>query len=299
MEELTVAVTDSGLGGLSVAADLAARLTTSGISRRARVAFVNALFDDALWYNDLPDDATRARVFDAALEAIERRYRPDAILIACNTLSVFYPLTTHAREASRPADSIVPAGVEFLAHALTEHAQATAILFATPGTIAAGAHRRALVARGIAEDRIVGQACPRLSTVIEHDPRGPHARERIGAFVAAALAQRPGQRGPLVASLNCTHYGYAGPLWAEAFGAAGFPGTPVLDPNPRLADVVLERFGPRRFAATEVAVEVVSKTPLPDDVRASLGGLLNAASPPTATALHTYTLDRDLFHVEV
>ncbi len=299
MEELTVAVTDSGLGGLSVAADLAARLAGSGIARRARVAFVNALFDDAVWYNDLPDDAARARVFDAALEAIERRCRPDAILIACNTLSVFYPLTRHAQAAERPADSIVPAGVELVDHALAAQPEATAILFATPGTIAAGAHRRALVARGVADHRIVGQACPRLSTVIEHDPRGPQAAERIGEFVAAALAQLPGYRGPLVASLNCTHYGYAGPLWAEAFAAAGFPGTPVLDPNPRLADVVLERFGPRRFPATEVAVEVVSKTPLPDDVRASLGRLLHAVSPATAAALRDCTLDRDLFHVDL
>jgi glutamate racemase len=298
VDELTVAVTDSGLGGLSVAADLAARLAASGIARRSRVAFVNALFDDALWYNDLPDDATRARVFDAALAAIERRYRPHAILIACNTLSVFYPLTAHARDTSRPADGIVPAGVELVARALAAQPEATAILFATPGTIAAGVHRRALAAKGIADHRVVGQACPRLSTVIEHDPRGPETAARIGEFVAAALAQLPGQRGPLVASLNCTHYGYAGPLWEQAFARVGHPGVPVLDPNPRLADVVFERFGPRRFAATDVAVEVVSKTPLPDDVRASLGRLLHEISPPTAAALQAFTLDPGLFHVE-
>jgi len=40
--DVTILVTDSGLGGLSVAADLAARLPASGIVRSARIVFVNA-----------------------------------------------------------------------------------------------------------------------------------------------------------------------------------------------------------------------------------------------------------------
>ncbi len=88
--EVTIVVTDSGLGGLSVVADLASRLPASGIVRSARIVFVNALLDDAIGYNDLRDEADKVRVFDAALAAMESRFRPDLILVACNTLSVFY-----------------------------------------------------------------------------------------------------------------------------------------------------------------------------------------------------------------
>ncbi|MCM2255072.1 MAG: aspartate/glutamate racemase family protein [Vicinamibacteria bacterium] len=298
-DELTIAVTDSGLGGLSVVADLAARLPASGIAREARVVFVNALFDDALWYNDLPSEAEKARVFDAALAATERRYRPDRILIACNTLSVFYDRTQHARQATTPAVSIIPIGVALIEQALREAPDATAILLATKGTIDSGAHRRELARHGVPEERIVGQACPRLSTAIEHDPRGAETAARIRAFVAEAVAQLPGGATRLIASLNCTHFGYAGPLWARAFAELGFPGVRVLDPNPRMTDVVLDACGPRRFAKTRTRVEIVSKTELPADVRASLGNLLRGTSQATADALAHYERVPDLFHVDI
>lgn len=297
--DVTIVVTDSGLGGLSVVADLASRLPASGIVRKARVVFVNALFDDAIWYNDLPDEATKARVFDAALAAMESRYQPDLILVACNTLSVFYDKTEHARRAATQTVSIIPLGVSLIERALAEKPGATAVVFATKGTIDSGAHRRLLVEGGVEDGRIVGQACPRLTTAIEKDARGEETAARIREFVEEAVSKLPEKKGPLVASLNCTHFGYAGPLWEQTFARLGFPGVKVLDPNPLMTDLVLREGGPRRFPETTVTVEVVSKTPIPPDVQAALGGLLRVTSPATADALAAYTRIPDLFHVEL
>src|SRR5450759_529752 len=105
--DVTIVVTDSGLGGLSVAADLAARLPASGIVRSARIVFVNAEPDVALGYNDMKLEADKVRVFDAALAAMETRYKPDLILIACNTLSVVYPGTAHAKKGRTETVEIV------------------------------------------------------------------------------------------------------------------------------------------------------------------------------------------------
>jgi hypothetical protein len=41
-EDITIVVTDSGLGGLSVAADVTERLKDSGIFRSARIIFFNS-----------------------------------------------------------------------------------------------------------------------------------------------------------------------------------------------------------------------------------------------------------------
>ena len=57
--DVTIVVTDSGLGGLSVAADLAARLPASGIVRSARIVFVNAEPDVGLGYNDMKLEADK------------------------------------------------------------------------------------------------------------------------------------------------------------------------------------------------------------------------------------------------
>lgn len=297
--DVTIVVTDSGLGGLSVVADLASRLPSSGVVRSARIVFVNALLDDAIGYNDLRDEADKVRVFDAALEAMERRYAPDLILIACNTLSVFYERTLHARRGTTETVSIVPMGVDLVERALRERPEARAVLFATKGTIDSNAHRRLLEQRGIAADRIVGQACPRLTGAIERGAHDAETASRIEGFVKEAVGRLGDRPGPVVASLNCTHFGYARPLWEEAFERLGHPAVTVLDPNPLMADHVLRAGGERRFPETAVTVEVVSKTPIGEDVKGPLGALLATVSPATAEALARYTHVPDLFHVEI
>ena len=297
--DVTIVVTDSGLGGLSVVADLAKRLPESGIARSARVVFVNALLDDAIGYNDLKDEADRIRVFDAALAAMESRYRPDLVLVACNTLSVFYGKTEHARRGTTETVSIVPMGADLIERTLRATPDATAMIFATKGTIDSGAHRRLLVGRGVPDARIVGQPCPKLTGAIE---RGAHSEEtagRIRGFVEEAIARLPEKKGPLVVSLNCTHFGYARPLWEETFEKLGYPAVKILDPNPLMTDLVLGEGSPRRYPETKVTVEVVSKTPITPDVKAALGALLRTTSPSTADALEKYTHAPDLFHVAI
>jgi glutamate racemase len=297
--DVTIVVTDSGLGGLSVVADLASRLPASGIARSARVVFVNALLDDKIGYNDLKDEADKVRVFDAALAAMEKRYRPDLILVACNTLSVFYEKTEHARRGFTETVSIVPMGADLIDRTLREAPDATAMIFATKGTIESGAHRRLLVEKGIPQERIVGQACPRLTGSIERGAHDEETATRIRGFVEEALGRLPQKKGPLVISLNCTHFGYARPLWEETFASLGYPGVTVLDPNPLMTDLVIREGAPRRHAETKVTVEVVSQTPITPDVQAALGALLRTTSPATADALERYTHAPDLFHVAI
>src|ERR1017187_2696526 len=108
--DVTIVVTDSGLGGLSVAADLAARLPASGIVRSARIVFVNAEPDGAFRSHDMKHEADKVRVFDGVLAVVEARYKPDLILIACNTLSVVYPGTAHAKRGGIETVEIVGLG---------------------------------------------------------------------------------------------------------------------------------------------------------------------------------------------
>ena len=296
--DVTIVVTDSGLGGLSVVADLAARLPSSGIARSARVVFVNALLDDAIGYNDMKDEADNVRVFDAALSAMEIRWHPDLILVACNTLSVFYGKTEHARKGTTETVSIVPMGADLIVDGLRKTPGATAVIFATKGTVDSGAHRRLLVEKGVPESKIVGQACPRLTGSIE---RGAHSEETAGRildFAREAVSKLPEKGGPLVVSLNCTHFGYARPLWEEAFESLGYPAVRVLDPNPLMTDLVLREGAERRYPETAVTVEVVSKTPVTEAVKSALGGLLRETSPKTADALASYALVPDLFRVD-
>ena len=297
--DVTIVVTDSGLGGLSVAADLAARLPASGIVRSARVVFVNAEPNGAWGFNDLKNDADKVRIFDGALSAMEARYKPDLILIACNTLSVVWPRTEHAKTGGVETVEIVGLGAGLIRKELAAKPDATALVFATKTTIESEAHKNLLVAQGVAPDHVVGEACPKLAGAIE---RGAASDETVGyvkKFVAEALEKKTTRGGPLVVRLNCTHYGYVRPLWEQAFAGAGYPGVKVLDPNSLMTDLVLKEGGEKRFPKTAVTVEAVSKVPVDDGTRANLGALLRKTSPETADALMRIRYDPALFPAAV
>lgn len=294
-KDVTIVVTDSGLGGLSVAADLAARLPASGIARTARIVFVNAEPDAAWGYNDMKSEADKTRVFDGVLASIETRFKPDLILIACNTLSVVFPSTTHARTGGTETVEIVGLGADLIAKELDGKRDATTLVFAAKTTIESGAHKRLLVAKGVPPDHVVGEACPRLAGAIERGSASEETVSYVKKFVTEALDKRSAKDGPLVVSLNCTHYGYVKPLWEQAFAAAGYPGVKVLDPNPLMTDLVLREGGKKRFPKTGVTVEVFSKVPIDAGTRANLGALLRTVSPETADALTAYRHEPRLF----
>jgi glutamate racemase len=296
-QDITILVTDSGLGGLSVAADLAARLPDSGVFRKARIVFYNALFHKT-GYNGLDSEAEKVRIFDVVLRAMEKRYHPDILLIACNTLSVLYDLTPFSRKAPFPAVGIVETGVDLIAKQFAVTPEATVIIFGTKTTIASEAHKKALVTLGIPAERIVGQACHKLAGAIE---RGTASEETVGyirQFVGEALAQVGGPGRPVFGSFNCTHFGYARRQFEEAFAAAGYPAIELLDPNPRMSDFMFRSPTLHRHAATDVSVEVVSKLEITEQERNSIGPLLRAVSPAVADAFHGYVHDPGLFTVD-
>jgi glutamate racemase len=294
-DSLTVVVTDSGLGGLSVVADAARKLTEQKAYRHVEIVFYNALFTDDGGYNSLPDRDDKVRVFNRALEDMQRRYAPDVILVACNTLSVLADATDFASASRTPVIGIVDAGVNLIADRLEASGRDRVIIFATETTVEEGTHKAALVSRGIDADRIVLQQCPELASYIEKDHDGMETRLLIDAYVDEALARAGKTDGALHVSFNCTHYGYALPAWRETFEARGVPVADFLNPNQTMIDVLLPDVARDRFDSVDVRVRAVSMVEIPEATRASIGGLLREDSPATARALQEYELNPDLF----
>jgi glutamate racemase len=292
---VTIAVTDSGLGGLSVLAEAAARLKTSGTFERADLIFYNALFSAEGGYNSLRTRGEKIAIFQSALGGLEKRYRPDLILVACNTLSALLEDALFVRRTKAPVVGIVSAGVDLMAAALQAEPGASVIIFGTPTTIGEGAHVRGLEARGVAAARIVTQSCPELESFIERDWAGSETELLISGFVEEALQKLPAPRPPVFASLNCTHYGYSLPLWESAFAAAGVKPAGVLNPNARLVDFLVAPGRAGRFPATAVSVRAVSMIEIAPEKREALAGRLARTSPETAAALRAYELVPDLF----
>jgi len=293
--EVKIAVTDSGLGGLSVIASAAERMRNGGPFREVEFVFFNALFSKQGGYNSLPDRDSKIRVFNSVLESMERNESPDVIIIACNTLSVLFESTPFARRSTVPVRGIVEPGVELIAKNLKARPDSKVILFGTQTTIEEGVHRSRLTERGFLPERIITQACPDLVPYIERGYDSGETEMLIFAYVDEALQKNTNGRRALLVSLNCTHYGYALDLWKKAF--AGFDIEPLafLNPNPRLTDFLFEGEGADRFQNPDIRIRFLSMVEIGDSERRSIGSRLEKTSPQTAAALRDYELRPDLF----
>lgn len=294
-ENVTIAVTDSGLGGLSVMAEAVRRTKEEGVFRRANFIFYNALFSLEGGYNSLKTRREKIEVFSSALENLEKKYHPDLILIGCNTLSVLYPDTAFSRKTKIPVIGIVEAGVEMIAEGLRAQPGAVVILFGTPTTVAEGMHKRMLIKQSFPEERIILESCPELENYIERDYAGEETGMLISACVDEALQKIASPPPPFYASLNCTHYGYSFPLWEKAFEEAGTKPLAILNPNSRMIDILFKSEYRSRFNKTGVSARAVSMVEVGPEKRSTLGKWLERISPETAGALRDYELNPSLF----
>jgi glutamate racemase len=292
-DSVTVLVTDSGLGGLSVVAGIERHARETAASRLLRIVFANALAEARRGYNTMASAEEKARVFAAALDGMARTFLPDVVLVACNTLSVLLPRIRCSIEAR--VLGIVELGVDMLEEYLRGEGDSTAIIFGTETTVEAGAHRRMLVERGIEERRIVVQACPRLASEIESDAASDRVAAMIDRFAADAMA-RVTRRGDVVfACLCCTHYGYCAGLFLDALRRHGGRRVEVLDPNERMGRVLFPEGGASRGAGGGVSIRVVSRAEISDAEVRSIATLIDPTSAATAAALRAWERKRDLF----
>jgi glutamate racemase len=293
--QVTIAVTDSGLGGLSIMAEAAARLKDAKIFEKADLVFFNALFSNESGYNSLKTRAEKIAVFDSALDSLEKNYRPDLILIGCNTLSVLYPETFFSKRTKIPVVGIVDAGVAMSRKALLANPAASLILFGTETTIGEGEHKRKLMEAGIPEKRIIAQACPELAAYIENGYHSDETGLLIESAVEEALAKLADPKVPIYAGLVCTHYGYSIPLWTKAFEERGQKLLGLLSPNSQMLDFLFAPGDKNRVRTTEISARVVSMVEIAENKRKSLAGWLDKVSPEVAAALTKYELKPDLF----
>ena len=294
-ESITIVITDSGLGGLSVVADAAEKFRQHPVFKEVELVFVNALFRDQGGYNSLQSREEKLKVFSSALQSMQDRYAPDIILVACNTLSVLIPDTGFVATSSVPVVGIVENGVDQIAQQLRGNPSAKNIIFATQTTVDEGTHRNQLLDLGIGDGQIVTQSCPQLTLYIEQGYDDSYTEMLIDAYVDEALSQMGETTGPLSISFNCTHYGYSMEFWKQAFASRGVEVAAFLNPNTRMVDFLLPASLHQRYKHSEVSVKTVSMIDIPADRLDSIGRYLHSVSPVTESALRDFELQSDLF----
>eukprot|EP01084_Bolivina_argentea_P308215 532878_1 len=236
-EEVTIVVTDIGLGGMSVFDYIEYTLSNKSTNNE-RVAFksVNLVY----WNSQVPDRYTLHPIeeqiskFDNQLNMIEKDHNPDIILIACNTLSVIYNATPFYSKTKIPILSIVDFGVKLFNEKLLNDKQnnldSIMVIYGTATTAKVGQHKKIMkqnvkmVESGIDMDKyIILQGCKGGATNIQG--KGADSDEvkiLIDGYVKDSYEQIKNKKLELklntkiYAGLCCTHYGYAYPFWMQS-----------------------------------------------------------------------------------
>ncbi|SMP41285.1 glutamate racemase [Anoxynatronum buryatiense] len=205
--EQGIGIFDSGLGGLSVLADLTKIHPGDEFHYYADTCFAP--------YGEKSRDLVQKRVLEVAEKLLQRHIR--LLVIACNTA------TSAAVEELRQLLPIPVVGMEpALKPAVLGETPLRIVVAATPLTLKEKKFS-ALLQQNQGFHDIIPLPCPGLVEVIENAGPGSRQVDEKLAELLAPVAQTPIHR--LV--LGCTHYVLIRPQWQQAVGS----GTQLVDGN--------------------------------------------------------------------
>ena len=194
---------DSGVGGLSVLAELRALLPQAPV--------IYAADNAGLPYGSKSEAQIAARV-SGLLGRMTERFRPRLVCIACNTASTI-ALASVREVLEVPIVGTVPAIKP--AAALT--ATGTIGLLGTEATIRQGYVDR-LEAEFAAGKRLLRHGAPELVAAAEAKLRGEPVDPAVYARAAEGLRRQPGGDAIDTVVLACTHFPLLAAELAQAFG---------------------------------------------------------------------------------
>jgi glutamate racemase len=269
----TILVFDSGLGGLTVHAELT--------KARPDARYVYVADDAGFPYGRFAEPILAERV-TALMARLIGRYAPDLVVVACNTASTVNVVLPHLRaHFTVPFVGTVP---PIKPAAVLSRSRMVSVL-ATPGTVAR-AYTRSLIEAHALDCRVKLVGSPRLAELATAELCGePVSDEDVLAEIAPAFLEEGGARTDVVA-LGCTHY----PLLLARFQRlAPWPVT-WIDPAPAVARRVVQLLGeapPGRTARDGGSLAVFTNgTAIGPSLRGALAdrGLLGIAHEPAPLA---------------
>ncbi len=223
-----ILVFDSGLGGLTVFADI--------MRSRPDADYVYVADDSAFPYGAWREDALIARLEKLMAELISL-HAPDCIVLACNTASTLVLPALRARFAT-PFVGTVPAIKSAAEHSRTR----VFSVLATPGTVARD-YTRSLIARFASDCHVTLVGSVHLAAMAEAQISGKPASDAdILAEILPCFVEQPSEEGLArtdVVTLSCTHY----PLLLDRLVRLAPWPVAWIDPAPAIARRVVQLIG--------------------------------------------------------
>lgn len=216
-----ILVFDSGLGGLTVHDEI--------LRLRPHGHFLYAADDAAFPYGRLAETQVIARV-EAVVAFACQTFRPDIVVIACNTASTLVLPHLRARWPDLPFVGTVPA----IKPAAEKSRSRLITVLATPGTVARD-YTQALIREHASHCRVNLVGSEKLAGIAEAHMRGQSFDdEDLVRELAPCFIEEMGARTDTIV-LACTHYPLLLPHFLRLAGARVGWSVDFIDPAPAIA----------------------------------------------------------------
>lgn len=295
-----IVITDSGLGGLYIAANLYEKLKITSLPFDLEIIFINALPETGKGYNQMPYTMAKVKTFNEILEYIENDFNPFIIGIGCNTLSVLLNQTDFYKNHSGKIYEMVQTGIDNFIKNYSKNSKSYVIIFGSKTTIDSNAHRNLLIDKGVPIDTIVSQKCIHLASQIELNYRSKTVRDIVKSSIKNALGKVPEKNSKIYCYLACTHYGYIPGVFLNSFLKFGYSDVEIINPNDYLVNTLenelrnLETHSedvlhkPKRESDVKIAVYSRCEI-LPQEIN-SISSVISSFSLDASKALRNYNL---------
>ena len=294
-QKLKLIFTDSGLGGISIMAEVANYLTREKPVESAELIFFNSTPDKNIGYNKMKSDEEKINVFNSALYSMKKKFNPDHIFIACNTLSVIYEKTKFAMNESVPVWNIVDFGLISIIEKLSINDNSIVIILGTPTTIKSNTYKIKLIEKGFDEKRIINQSCPDLESEIQKNPESYETQNLIYKYLNETLQQIKNEDAKIFIALCCTHYGFAEKVFDFVLKDMGINNFEIINPNKKMVERIKSNFSGKTSDGFQLKCKVVSKVFFYEEELNSISKQIENISPLVAESLRKYELIEDLF----
>lgn len=293
-KSVTILITDSGLGGLSICAELEQKLSKWSCFKNVNLIFFNALPDLNKTYNNMSNIDEKVYVFEKALESMIVKFNPDAILIACNTLSVLYPYTKYFNDSTVLIIDILTLGSEEIIKKLNNNQNANILICGTETTINSNAYKYLLIKKGIDSSKIFNVPLKHLESEIQINPNSETVNGLIDLYFSNTFENMILTKNKLFVALCCTHYSYSEKFFHENLKKYILE-YEIINPNLTMSSIFDMNKYKNRFKTTFINVKVVSKVLISEEEIHAIANIIKANSPKTANALINYNYDKELF----
>ena len=296
---MKIVITDSGFGGLGIAAGLYESLKLKNISDSIEIIFVNGLPDEKYGYNSISDPLLKSQMFNNLLENTEYKLKPDIFVIACNTLSVLLDKTVVYTNIKNKIIDIIEFGTDSVIHQYGSVSNVLLAVIGTQTTIDSNIHRKYFQKYPKFFNTVINFPLTELVTAIENDSESDTTKSIIRRCISGIETEfTHGNYSRLFLILACTHFPYVEHIFRHYLDKSGIPHT-LFNPNhyllQHLESSISKKYSQSFSKKGQIKISVISKTIVTDQKILSISSLIRNISEDTVTALKSYKRIENFF----